>query len=175
MTKYKITLTDKVGLSDEIDLSEFHPSSSALPHTDEKWDSKTYIEFLKDEKTKEETKLSIKYTEIDKIDKFTTKEDCHRYRLKLNKPISWLDTFLVLFDNILKILPVVMLSSLPILFLKNINSQDFDINLLYEIYGIMLIFLIISVICRSLIKNKSMTLDQYLVAVNKKEEYLVKN
>lgn len=129
---------------------------------------------MKEEKTKKETKLSIKKDEIEKIDGFTTKEDCHRYRLGLNKPISWRDTFLVLFDNILKILPVLMLSSLPILFLTNINSQDFDINLLWIVYGLMFIFLIISIICRSIIKNKLMTFDQYLIAVNKKEESLVK-
>lgn len=46
MSKYKIILTDKVGMKGEISISEYHPSGSALPHTDDKWDSKTYIEFL---------------------------------------------------------------------------------------------------------------------------------
>jgi hypothetical protein len=159
--------------------SDYFPSGSSYPWSDltmdEKWPSSDYISFLKNSETKEESKLKFDDKELEKIESFTTKEECHRYRLGKNKSLALYDSLLILFDNILKILHVVMLSSLPLLLLNNIASptNNFDIYLIILIYSIMISAVIVSLVLRWIFKNEWMIREQYIIAVNKKEEEIV--
>jgi len=158
---------------------DYFPSGSSYPWTDlttdDKWPSSDYIKFLKDPKTKDESSLKFNYKELEKIEAFTKKEQCHSYRLGKNKSLAFYDSLLILFDSILKILPVVMLSSLPLLLLNNIASptSNLDMNLLLWIYGIMISAVIVSLGLRWIFKNEFMIREQYIISVNKKEEEIV--
>ncbi len=175
--------------------SDYFPSGSAWPWTDLKeknWSSEEYISFLKDAKTNQEV-LKFKTTELDAIEAFKTKQECHRYRLKRNQKLAFYDSILIIFDNILKILPVVIFSSLPLLLLGNVlplklvnatqynNSTNASANdilsqntdLIYWVYGIMVSAIIIALVLRYIFKNEFMINEQYVIAVNKKEEEIV--
>jgi ABC-type sugar transport system permease subunit len=154
-------------------VSNYIPSGSARPWTDKKWDSKDYISFLKKDDTKTRTKLKFRDKELNKIDGFTTKEGCHGYRLGKNKSFAFFESLLIIFDNILKILPLVMFSSLPLLILRNSSSENFDDNFVILIYGVMICAIIISFVLRWIFKNEWMIIEQYIIAVNKKEEEIV--
>jgi len=154
----------------------FYPSSQAWPWTDlteKKWEVNDYVSLWKDKEIKKETKLKIDDEEIKKISEFNNKYQCHSYRLSKINILSLMDTFLVLFDNILKILPVVILSSLPLFILANSNSVNYDRDLVILIYALLVLSLLISLICRWLIKKHTMAIEQYLVIAIKKEEELV--
>ena len=79
--------------------SDYFPSGSSYPWTDltteQKWPSSDYISFLKNSSTKEETKLKFDDEELNKIEKFTTKEQCHQYRLRKNKSLAFFDSILI--------------------------------------------------------------------------------
>lgn len=154
--------------------SDYFPSGSAWPWTDEKWNSNDLINFFKDEHYREETKIQLDDKELETIRNFTHKEQCHSYRLSKNGILAMYDTLLVVFDNILKIVPTVLLSSLPLLILKNTISgtTGFDNNLIVTIYGIILIAILLSSIPRWFFKKRLMTIEQYVIIAIKKEEEL---
>ena len=60
-----------------------------------------------------------------------------------------------------------------LLFLKNINSKNFDDYLIYIVYDVMISTIIISFVLRWIFKNEWMIIEQYIIAVNKKEEEIV--
>lgn len=60
-----------------------------------------------------------------------------------------------------------------LLFLKNINSENFDDYLIYIVYDVMISTIIISFVLRWIFKNEWMIIEQYIIAVNKKEEGIV--
>lgn len=175
--------------------SDYFPGGSAWPWTDLKdknWSSDEYISFLKDAQTKEGV-LKFKATELDKIEAFETKQECHRYRLKRYQKLAFFDSILIIFDNILKILPVVIFSSLPLLILGNVipfklvNATQYNnstnastnsvlsqsTNLILWVYGIMVSAIIVALVLRYIFKNEFMINEQYIIAVNKKEEEIV--
>lgn len=157
--------------------TDYNPSGSSYPWTDitkkEEWKFKDYYDFLKDKKTKKETKLNIEKTELDKINKLKTKVECHRYRLTKFRMLAKYDTYLLLLDNILKVIPVVLLSSLPLLLLRGIPEIKISNEIIIGIYISMIVAVIISSLLRWRFKNNWMTTDQYIIAVNKKEEEIV--
>ena len=74
-----------------------------------------YLSFLTSKKTEDELKIIPDTDELRKITDLKTKQDLHRYILRNNKELSIYDSYIMITENILKVLPVVVFSSLPLL------------------------------------------------------------
>jgi len=106
--------------------------------------------------------------EIQRILNFTSIDDCYRYLVEGSSEKANLESTLMVYDTILKVLPVILLSSIPLLFLakfddiiSDIQNSNFNflIASIITIVGLLLFLLVIKTLRRE-IKRKLILVDR---------------
>ena len=149
-------------------LGDYYPSGSRIPKgyglkiTD-------YKALLADEKTKKETKIPFDKDEIEKISKLNTRKDCVKYILGNKNSFARYETYIIICDSILKVLPTVIFASLPLLLLRDITGEINNFLIIF-IYLIMFMTAIICGYSRFYARGKLFALEEYHNFANEMRE-----